>query len=153
MVQAVDVLLDKVRSVGKVVVVGASLTGVEVADYVSVTSQEVVVIEALKKFPISMGDWHGRFLYQKLRKAGIKVVLNAPLAKIEKGGVFYSLDENMEEIKDVNLVILAVGSRSERSLLQFLTAGGIPNEIIGDAAKPRTLHDAIHEGFKVSQLI
>ena len=153
MVQAVDVLLGKVNSVGRIVVVGASLTGVEVADHVSETSKEVIVIEALKKLPISMGDRHGRFLYQKLGKVGIQVLLNALLAKIEKGSIFYSSDENMEEIKEVDFVILAVGSRSEKSLDKSLAEKGVPNEVIGDAAKPRTLHDAIHEGFKVSQRI
>lgn len=153
MIQAVDVLLNNVHPKGKIVVVGASLTGLEVADHLSETAREVIVIEALRKLPISMGDRHGRFLYQKLGKAGIHVVLNALLAKIEKGSVFYSSDEKREEIKEVNSVILAVGSRSERSLEKSLAEKGVPNEVIGDAVKPRTLHDAVLEGFKVSQMI
>jgi pyruvate/2-oxoglutarate dehydrogenase complex dihydrolipoamide dehydrogenase (E3) component len=151
-VQAVDVLLDKVQPGENVVVVGASLTGLEVADTIAEGSKKITIIEAVEKPPVRREDPQGYFLYKRLGNANLRLLFNARLAKIEKRSVFYhSNDEEMGELQDINTLILAIGSRSERSLAGYLTDLKISHEIIGDAAKPRTLHDAIHEGFRVSR--
>jgi len=152
MVQAVDVLLDQAKPGQHVVVVGASLTGLEVADYLTETSENITIIEALEKAPVGRRHPHGRFLYARLAASKVALHLNARLEKIEKGGVFYSSGDKIQAVENVDTLVLAIGSRSNDSLKSLLDDLNIPYRIIGDASKPRNLHEAIREGALIADV-
>ena len=44
-------------------------------------------------------------------------------------------------------VVLAVGTRSYNPLAEALAQSGIPYRVVGDAAEPAMVFDAIHQGF------
>ncbi len=79
--------------------------------------------------------------------------LSAPLAKVEKGNVFYGSEKEMKELKDIDTLVLAIGSKPDDSSKSLLRGLKIPYEIIGDAVKPRTLHQAVYEGYLMATKI
>ena len=152
-VQAVDVLLDRVTPGRNVVVVGASRTGLEVADYITDKTESITIIEALAKEPVRRYLPHGHFLYQRLEEAGVDLVLNATVEGVEGSRVLYRSDDRVSRVENVDTLILATGSKSESALKSSLDEIGVKYTVIGDALEPRMLHEAIHEGARVADQI
>jgi 2,4-dienoyl-CoA reductase (NADPH2) len=73
------------------------------------------------------------------------IEITADCVRIECDGV-------LEDIP-ADSVVLAVGTRSNNSLREIVTASGIPFRIAGDAVQPAMVFDAIHQGFTAGREI
>ena len=125
----------------------------ETDDYITDVAKKIIIIEALGKEPVRRHHPHGFFLYQRLENAGVNLIFNAGVEKVEEGSVFYRSDGNVNEIQNIDTLILATGFQSENSLKRPLDKMGIKHVIIGDALEPRMVHEAIHEGAQAPNYI
>jgi len=70
---------------------------------------------------------------------------------IRPGEVVYTKADGQDVTLPADTVVLAMGSRSENSLAKALENTGVEVRVIGDAAKPAKISDAIDAGFALAR--
>lgn len=180
-VQAWDVLTEKVQCGKKVVIIGGGAVGVEVALYIAEKgtpsgeaikfllingvetpedlvkiatkgTKEVVLLEMLEKVGKDIGKSTRWVMMQDLSRYGVTVRTQAKALEISLSGVKIEIDGQIEEI-NADTVILALGSRSENAFQAVLDSKSIPHTIVGDANQIAQAYDAIHNGFEAGSNI
>jgi pyruvate/2-oxoglutarate dehydrogenase complex dihydrolipoamide dehydrogenase (E3) component len=83
---------------------------------------------------------------------GIDVITNANITKFEGKSVYFTHNNQEKTLEDIDTFILATGVKPNRDLYNHVKKLNLRCKIyrIGDCKKPRTLMEAIHEGFKTA---
>jgi 2,4-dienoyl-CoA reductase (NADPH2) len=180
-VQAWDVLADKVDVGDRMVVLGGGATGCMVALYLAqlgtidspalrflVQNQaesletleqlvrkgikDVTLVDMLPKFGRDIGLTSRWVIFQDLARSGVKMIPEAVATKITSQGVAVTVGDSQRHIA-ADTVVLATGVSPQKSVYDDLL--GRVNELflIGDAREPRKAFDAIHEGFNIGMTI
>jgi 2,4-dienoyl-CoA reductase-like NADH-dependent reductase (Old Yellow Enzyme family)/thioredoxin reductase len=148
-ITAKDVLTGK--KVGMcVVIVGGGLVGLETALFLSSSNKKVILIEMANDVGGDVGPLNRTRLKEALAKTTIDIRCKTRLQKIDP--TYITVDSDSGEYRiSTDSVILAVGSKSQDSLIRSLS-GIIPQVYsIGDCKMPRKMLDAIHEGYDIAR--
>jgi thioredoxin reductase len=151
-----DVLGGKVESGKKVAVLGGKLIGCEVAEYLSDKGAEVVLIEPTGALCADAGTRTKWLLMERLDKnEKIDKRLKTNVEKINDASIIVQKEGKTEEIEGVDMVVLALGGISDKTLGDELKGESKISEVytIGDCELPRKMTEAIYEGFAVGQKI
>jgi 2,4-dienoyl-CoA reductase (NADPH2) len=180
-VQAWDVLKNKVVTGKRVAVIGGGAVGVETALFLAEKgtlsgdavkflllnkaetpedlyelairgTKEVVLIEMVKKIGKDIGLSTRWGMLQDISRIGIQTRVSATALEITESGVTIETDGQTDEIP-ADSVVLALGSNSYNPLEDLVKSKGIPYETVGDAHKVATAFDAIHAGFNAGRNI
>ncbi len=180
-VQAWDVLLDKVPIGKNVVVIGGGAVGVEVALFLAekgtmsgdtlkfllmngVESAEdllelavqgtkkVTVLEMLEKAGQDIGRSTRWVMMGDLSRFGVTTHTETKALEITAEGIKVERN-NQTEMIPADTVVMATGSVSENSLQQTLESLNIPFEIAGDAKQIGLAFDAVHNGFELGRAV
>jgi len=144
-----DEILAGKKEAGKhVVVIGGGSVGAETAHYLMVTAQrEVFLVEMLPDIAADMPqDAQIIFSEELKRNTDLKVLTNSKVVKISENSVTIEKDNEEQEIKDIDTVVLASGAVSNNSLAQELKNVNFDVYSVGDALKPKDATKAIYEG-------
>jgi len=152
---ATEILDGKKPIAKRVIVIGAGQTGLETADFLAEAGHEVIVLEMLSEVGLDMPDRNKMFLIKKMTAKSIRTFVNRKVKEITNIGVRADHFGQQEEFRG-DTVVLAMGSKPERSLLQGLEEI-IPElegfYIAGDSIEPRNALEAIHEGARIAREI
>jgi len=150
-VLANDVLSGKVRTGKEVVVIGGGLVGMETATFLGKQGHKVSIVDIVE-IGKDVGYTLKEALLEEIIRNGIYLYPNAVLDRITENGVTIIIFNEIVHLK-ANTVVIAIGSVSNNFLYQELK-GLVPElHLIGDSLEPRHSLAAIHEGFKVGNLI
>ena len=145
-----DILSGKVNLENeKIALIGSGMTGLETAHYLTEKGNKVTVIEMASE--IAPGTWmqHKDDVLPKLEKAGTVILTNEKLAEIRKG---YIVTQNVKTKRNTSIeadkVVLALGSRPEKSLAELLKKEGFRPYIIGDCNKVGRIADATKAAYE-----
>lgn len=150
-VQAMDVILGKANVGQRVVVVGGRYVGVEIADQLVDDGKRVTLVSRR-----ALGRGMERNVYLTLRdrliEKGVQVFANSPLVEIRNKGVWIAFEGDLVFLK-ADTVVLAVGVKPEKELIEALK-GVVPEvHAIGDCVEPRDAMWAIREGAEIARQI
>ncbi len=174
-VQAWQVLAGEVTVGRRVVVIGGGAVGVEtallLAEEGSLTGEElkfllvhgaetpdelrrlalkgyreVTVVEMVDELGLNFGRSTRWGMLLDLEQTGIKALTESRVLEITPTEVLLERAGSKERLV-ADTVVLAVGTRPCNPLEQGLVARGIPYRLVGDAASPGMVFDAIHQGF------
>ncbi len=148
-VTAWDVLSTRTQVGQRVVIVGGGDVGCETAEYLAAQGKRVTIVEMLPDVAGELAAWTRRLLVERLVRAGVEILTQTRVVCIESGRVAYDRGGVTGEISPVDSVVLACGVQPRRELADSLRPAGVPVHVIGDASKPRSLADAIREGFEL----
>lgn len=152
-VLAWDVLKGE-STVGKnVVIIGGGLVGLEVAETLAEENKNVTVIEMLDRVGNGIGWLRGICVHKNIYKLGIKTLTSTKCLEINEDSVLVEKDGESSLIEGIDSVVIAIGSRANNSLEEFIKSTNIPYHVIGDAVKPRRALDAIWEAASVAREI
>ncbi|MBU1195816.1 MAG: FAD-dependent oxidoreductase [Proteobacteria bacterium] len=180
-VQAWDVLLDKVTTGKRVVVVGGGAVGVETAlflaekgtlspealkfllinevedtDYLKHLaikgSKEVIMLEMLDKIGKDIGKSTRWVMMEDMARYNVVSRTATKVLEITDKGVRVEYGGEKEEIA-ADTIVLATGSVPENGLQKDLEQLGIPFTVTGDAKQIRLAFDAVHNGFEAGRNI
>ena len=148
-VQAVDVLLGKIRLEGRVVVIGGGTVGCEVATFLAEKGAKVAIVEMLSFIAHGIPRLLGKMIKDKMREGGIHILTGQKVVQIKEGGVVCedSGKGHQTEIP-ADGVVLAVGSVPQDDLVAALSSLCPETQVIGDCRKPGKALDAIYDGAK-----
>ena len=136
----------------EILVIGGGGVGCDVALYLKNKKKRVTILEMLDKIGVDIGGSIRWIVKKKLKEAGVSIKTGTKVVEIVEGGVIVEKEGKRYSIGG-ETVVLAVGTVSNRGLYDELS-GKIPNlQIIGDAAEPRKVLEAIHEGAEIARRI
>jgi 2,4-dienoyl-CoA reductase (NADPH2) len=180
-VQAWDVLQEKVATGKRVVVIGGGAVGVETALYLAEKgtlsaealkfllvnraeepevlyelatrgTKEIVVIEMIEKMGKDIGKTTRWGILQDLSRKGIETRVATKALEISATAVKVEMDGKIEDIP-ADTVILAAGTESFNPLAKVIDQKGIPYEAVGDAGQVAMAFDAVHQGYNAGRRI
>ncbi len=180
-VQAWDVLSNKVHVGRRVVVVGGGAVGVETAMFLAEKgtlsgealkflmvnraetpetlyelaikgSKEILLIEMLDAIGKDIGRSTKWCMLQDMDRTAIKRLTVTKAVEITAAGITIEGPEGRQKIP-ADTVVMAVGARSRQDLCAILERKGIAYQTVGDARKVAQAIDAIHQGFQAGQAV
>lgn len=180
-VQAWDVLTERVTTGRRVAVIGGGAVGIETAlllaekgtlsgealkfllvhgaesceDLYGLAThggKQVTVIEMLDELGRNFGRSTRWGMMQDVERYGVTTRTTARVMEITANGVRIESNGQVEEIP-ADSVVLAVGTRSYNPLQESVAASGRTLRVVGDAVRPAMVFDAIHEGFMAGREI
>lgn len=180
-VQAWDVIQDKVYTGKRVVVIGGGAVGVETALHLADKgtlspeavkfllvnkaesfenlyklatkgSKEITLVEMINKLGKDIGKSTRWVMMQELQKTGVNCYTEAKALEINEDGVKVSIKDKTEFIP-ADSVVIAAGSKSYNPLKEMLDKKNIAFEMVGDAERVGLAFNAVHAGFKAGKSI
>ena len=104
-------ILDLTEIPEKLVIVGAGIIGLEMADYYSTVGSKVTVIEMMNKIAGEAGDKVSAVLQKALEKKGIEFKLNCRVSEFRENAVVF--EDNGETLNiDADKVLISIGRRA-----------------------------------------
>jgi len=142
-----DVLSGKVCPKNDVAIIGGGLTGCETAEYLVEKGRNVTIIEMLDQIATDMESYTKIYFFKRLDKYGITIMTGHRVEAITEAGIL-TVDKNKtKHTHEAETIVLAMGTISEKKLLNELKGKGLDVYAVGDCVSPRKLHDAVHEGY------
>ena len=174
-VQAWDVLEDRVITGHRVAVIGGGAVGVETAlflaekgtlsgeavkfllvngaespealvDMATRGTKEVVLIEMIDRVGTDIGKSTRWGMMQDMSKVGVTVKTGTRALEITESGIVIETG-SVEETIAADTVVIAAGSRPYNPLQPLLEKNKIPFQTAGDAVSIARAFDAVHQGF------
>jgi 2,4-dienoyl-CoA reductase (NADPH2) len=152
-VKAPDVL-EKGTEIGKkIVVLGGDRMGLVTAEAVAEQGKEVVVVEEGAKIGWDViPTWKWR--HEKwIKEFSIPVYAACRVEEISEKGIQIRNKEGEQMFIEADTIVQAGPREPQQELLTLLEFSADEVYVIGDAVQPRSMHNAIHEGFKIGARI
>ncbi len=180
-VQAWDVLEDRVVTGKRVVIVGGGAVGVETALFLADKgtlsgeavkfllvnraetpedlyematrgTKQIVLIEMIEKLGKDIGKTTKWGILQELSRKGVKTKTTTKALEITENSVRVEKDNKVEEIP-ADTVVLAIGASAYNPLEAICKEKDIPCETAGDAGEVGLAFGAVHQGFAAGRNI
>ena len=146
-VTAEDLLRQGNVGPGRYLVVGGGLVGLETAAYLSEHGVSVTLVEMTETLGQGMSPVRLMLLIDRLIKTGNNIITQATVLSMKKGMVQLEVPTRRITLGPYETVVLATGYGSDQSLAQAI-GQETPLKVIGDARQPRTIYEAVEEGFE-----
>ena len=154
-VPAEDLLTGRKKVNGSIIIVGGGQVGCETAEFLIAQGEDitgVTVIEMLERMADTISPSYRPFFLARLRNLGVKMKTSTLVEEITNEGVKVNRQGTSAFIKG-DVVVLAVGLQSDKKRLDRFMGKVSEIYTIGDCVKPRTIKEAIEEGFLVGMKI
>ena len=116
----------------RVVIVGADLAAVELAEFLAGRNRQVHLIDSAKKIAVEVGKKRRNEHMDRLDRLGVTVNTGVEPLRIESGAVVYSVNGNERRIAG-NTIIVAGTPIADHSLATTLDSAGFNVHCIGDS--------------------
>ena len=142
-----------------VLVIGGDQIGIQVADYLSVKSKHVVVVERGAHFAAKLASSDRRFLIARLIDESVRRVKNVDRVEIlPQDDVQITIGGQGEKLAGIDTIVLAADRRPNAFLAELAERKGIECHIAGDASGVKgegqgTIMAAIAAGYEVGRQI
>ena len=152
-VLAEDILLSKVESGQKVVVVGAGLVGCETGLWLAQKGKDVTIVEAT---PVILGGpghiphMNEFMLEDLLHNNNVNIMTSSKVMSTTSNGVIVETAEGSKEI-ECDTLITCVGYRANNALYNELAELDTPVHNIGDSNKVANIMYAIWDAYELAR--
>lgn len=154
-VNAWDILGGRVEPVAqKVIVIGGSMLGCEVAEYLADLGNIVSVIKIRPGAEMAEDcePTNRRGLLDVLQECRVSLISGFKVAALTADGLkIVQRDTGEEQTLEAETIVLALGATPQRNLADDLKKEEIEFHLIGDCRQPRNIRQAIYEGALVGR--
>ena len=144
-----DILEEGAPCGDRVVVLGGERIGLVAAEYLASRGKQVTLVELGKRLGedvIATFKWRHTAWVRELQ---IQALLNTRAKEVTEEGVVVEEEAGSERLVPADTVILAIPRKARQQLLTDLEFVCDELYAIGDAVKPRSMHNAIREGYLI----
>lgn len=152
-VAAWDVLAGTAHVGRHVLVAGGGMTGCETAEFLDEYGKHVTLVEMLPRLAADMAMGPRRLLLDRLRQSQIRILTSTRIVQISAEGVVLEREGTQETMRNIDTIVLALGTQSMNELAGALKDGVREVHVIGDARSPGKAMDAIAVGAEVGRMI
>lgn len=131
---------------GKYIVVGGGAGGLEAAEFLGERGAEVTLIEMMENVGKGLHVTRLHLSLERLEKMKVKILTKTRLESVDGGLVHARTEAGPVTLGPFDHIVMAVGYKSEKGLAQALD-GKVPISVVGDASQPRSIYEAVKEGF------
>jgi 2,4-dienoyl-CoA reductase-like NADH-dependent reductase (Old Yellow Enzyme family)/NADPH-dependent 2,4-dienoyl-CoA reductase/sulfur reductase-like enzyme len=136
--------------IGKdVVVIGGSLVGLELAEFLAERGRNVTLIESGQQLGLPMAMPRRWTAVRTATEHGVTIHRNAVATEITEDSVRFTVGEQ-QHCAPASLVVYAADTVASAPLADGLTAAGLTVEVVGDAADVDYIEGAIHSAWRVA---
>jgi 2,4-dienoyl-CoA reductase-like NADH-dependent reductase (Old Yellow Enzyme family)/thioredoxin reductase len=132
---------------GRYLVIGGGAVGLETAEILAESKVTVTVIEMTEVIGSGLHATRLHLLLERLRRSGVTILSLTKLIAIEDQWARVKSEAGLTQLGPFDSFVFAVGSKSNRDLVEAMEQK-MPVEVIGDAVRPRTIYEAVREGFE-----
>lgn len=139
-----DVVLEN----KKVAVIGSGMTGLETAELLTVTDNEVTVVEMADE--IAPGVWHQHVndIMPRLKAKSARFFTSSKLTEIKESAIVVEDKNGSKSEIAADFVVLSLGAKSDNALYNELKNAGINAWLIGDGERVGRIADATRSAFE-----
>jgi len=152
-VQAGDILEGKAKVGDKVAIIGGELVGCETAEFLADRGKQVTVMRRGPEMATGVGPNTRDFFLSRLLAKGVTLLREVKYRGVGSEGVAITTRDGEERTIEADTVVLAAGSVPDTTLYDAIKDKTAEVYRIGDCVEPRTIRDAISEGFRTGQKI
>ncbi|WP_342424425.1 FAD-dependent oxidoreductase [Paenibacillus sp. FSL E2-0178] len=138
----------------RVVVIGSGMTGLETAEYLAEQGNQVTVVEMQSRIGPDAYLPNLIDIVTRLKKNGVQLLASTKLVEVREGTVVL---ENVStgdiSVQDTDAVVLSIGVKPERGFVNELKRVMPQVKVLGDAAKPGRIGQAIQSGFETAYVL
>jgi 2,4-dienoyl-CoA reductase-like NADH-dependent reductase (Old Yellow Enzyme family)/thioredoxin reductase len=147
-----EAVLSGAANVGEsALVAGGGRLGVEMAYHLTQHGRKVTLVEMTEEIGADLELGEKMYFLERLTEAGALILTGHKIQALTEEGA-QTLDRAWNvRLIPTDTVVLALGARSEQSLLETLEGLGVETYAVGDCVEPRTIYDAVHEGARVAR--
>ncbi len=143
-----------------IVVVGGGSVGCEVADFVAPlvndrhpNNKKVTVIEMKSNIIMDDTSPSRSILVQRMADKGVNIITDSRVVKVTPTTLEYQKDGNTITIENVDTVIEATGYYADHELKKTLDQMQLSYNVLGDAATPGKIKNAISDAYHLCKNI
>ncbi len=148
-VQAGEVLEDKVQVGNKVIIIGGESVGCETAEFLADKGKSVIVMRRGSQMALSAGYSLRAALIDRLLKKNVTLLTDITYNEVTPNGLVVTNKKGERKAIKVDTIVLAAGSVPDKELCRAIETMVPEVYIIGDCIQPRTIRDAIADGYSV----
>jgi 2,4-dienoyl-CoA reductase (NADPH2) len=148
-ISAWKVLEQGAQTSDKVAVIGGGKVGLITAEFLASKGAEVWIIESEMRVDYDISPTFKWRHAAWVKELGINVMNVATVTELTKNGLRVKDNEGEEKLIEANTIIMAGPRKPMQELSRELEYVADEVYMIGDAIKPRSIYNAIHEGFKL----
>jgi 2,4-dienoyl-CoA reductase-like NADH-dependent reductase (Old Yellow Enzyme family)/thioredoxin reductase len=143
-VTAIEVLQGTKETGDKVAVLGAGQVGAETAELLAAQGKDITLVDILDEIATDAPTSVRALLLLSLKEHGVKTVNRAKIEEITPTGVVVNRS-GKEMVMAADTFVLALGSKPDR----ILESAQLRQTVmwVGDSVRPRSILEAVHEGF------
>ena len=147
-VAAHDVLLGKTEPGNRVVVIGGGLVGAETADMLGQQCEQVTIIEMLPQIMKDEEAAPTKYMKERFFQNGVQIHTSTKLLEIGDHTVTAEKDGERFVLENIDTVIIAVGVKTDRTLLDSMEHVSCKVLKVGDANGVKNGYLGIREGYE-----
>jgi len=137
-----------------VIVVGGGHTGCDIALFLAEQEKKVTIVEMLDEIALGLTLTMKIAFFKRFFQQNVRVFTGRHLGEIVDNGVVLADRFGAKAEMKCDNVVLAAGLKPNNGLYDELAQiPGLEVYAIGNCVEPRTLYDAIHEGYKTAHQI
>lgn len=148
-VGAFDVLKGNVLLGGKVMIVGAGMVGLEVAEYAAAQGRKATVVEMQAEVGNGVTGAHLHFILKNLEASKVEICTETKIDSASTDGIICDTPEGKRVFRGYDMIVTAVGTKAYNPLEEALKEK-IDCVVIGDAVKPSRAYAAIETGARLA---
>jgi len=152
-VHAGDVLAGKAQVGPKVVVIGGEVVGCETAEFLADRGKKVVVTRRGTEMAMGIGPVLREFLLDRLKAKGVTLLTGVTYVEVSSSEVTLTTREGQTRVIEADTIVLAAGAEPNRTLYDQLKGRVAETYLVGDCIEPRSIRDAITDGFRIGHII
>ena len=146
-VTSTQILTREVEPEGKTIaVIGGGVTGLETAEFLSAKNR-VIVVEMMKEVGTALYASAKGVLLKRLAENGAQIMTQTALKEVTAEGILVKNADGEDAVIPADLVVLAMGVRSDQSLRAELEAAFDRVVLVGDAQRPGQIREALHAAY------
>jgi len=150
---AEDILEGKAEVGDAVIVVGGGMVGCEVAELLAEKGKKATIVEMLAIPATDMETAHRRHMLNRLKKLGVTFMLQTKAIGVTKAGLVFSTAEARREILIGDTIVVAVRPKPNSDLYDSLRKAVPEIHPVGDCSEPRSIAEALLEGYRAGQTV
>lgn len=135
----------------EVTVIGGGMTGLETAELLAEKGNRITLVEKMAE--LAPGTYHQNLndVLTRLNRYAPRYLMQHELREIKPGRIMLTQTKTHTNLEiQADHVVLAMGMRSRKNLVQELSGICPKTLVIGDAHKIGRIADAVHAGFNAA---
>ena len=132
-----------------VVVIGGSLVGLELAEFLAERGSRVTLVEEGKQLGVPMAMPRRWTAVKHAREVGVNIHRKATVTRITRKTVEFTAGGETLSVP-ASMVVVASGVSAAAPLADALTAAGVDVRVVGDAEKVDYIEGAMHSAWRVA---